>query len=194
MNKASQEIVGSGRRTSPQIMGDIIPNRPGVYFLKAMGYVKIGYTADFAQRYVTIDRMMPENPELLAFIECSRAVETTIHRMLRDHALKNEWYPDCEAVRTIMADVIAGKIKASGKTDTCRAGPLNADVKWASESLRKIVGPVGRDEAQRAIVERAAASVGFPYWRTYDLWYARARRLEIKEQNAINLALGAFNA
>lgn len=194
MNGTSQEIAESARRSFPFVMGDKFPNRPGVYFVKAMGYVKIGYTADFAQRYENFDRMLPERPEILAFVECARSVETTIHRLIKDHCLKNEWYLDCDVVRSIMADALAGRIKETAvRVWPGRVLAVPTEIKWASASLKQIAAPVERGEPIRLIIERTATRVGFSYVRTFEIWYGRARRLETSERDAISRALGVVN-
>lgn len=160
-----------------------------VYFIKVAGYIKVGYTCNFASRFDTIERMMPETPQVLATIEAPRAVEATIHRRLRGICLKNEWYYDCEEVRAALADALAGEIPVTGRADSGEARDICPNVKWASEALAKIAEPVGRDESYRAIIQRVATRIGLSYWRTFDLWYAKARRLGIEEHAAILAAL-----
>jgi hypothetical protein len=165
----------------------------GVYFVKVLDYVKIGYTADFSVRLDTITRAMPVTPEVLAFIEGPRSIETTLHRMLRSVCLKNEWYADGPDVREVLKRTLAGEIKATGRNDAGKTRKLPEDVVWASEALKQIAAPIDRDESFNAAVGRAAERANLAYWRTFDLWYAKARRLGPEERVAIAAALEVAN-
>jgi hypothetical protein len=160
-----------------------------VYFLKMAQFVKIGFTLDFKTRFATIERVMPEVPQVLATVAAKRTVEATIHRRLRDICLRGEWYLDCNAVRAAMADAIAGQIGETVRRDDGSPRAVCPNVKWASEALAKIAAPAARNEPHRLIIERAANRVGLSYWRAYDIWYRKARRLTDDEHAAISAAL-----
>ncbi len=59
-----------------------------------------------------------------------------------------------------------------------------------SDALKELAGPRGPGELKRAI-ERAARLSGLAYWRCFDIWYGKARRIELDEINAITDALQA---
>jgi hypothetical protein len=179
--------------TSPISPGREDSYGSGIYFVKVFEYVKIGFTSDFKTRLDTISRAMPITPEVLAFVDGPRSIETTIHRQLRDLCLKNEWYADCPMVRAVLADAVAGKIAATGRDDAGAVRELPASVLWASRALQKLAEPVERNEHLRVIVQRAASLAGLSYWRTFDLWYAKARQLEEQERVSILAALEASN-
>jgi hypothetical protein len=61
-------------------------------------------------------------------------------------------------------------------------------VSEAAICLKELASPVFGERVKRAI-ERAAGAVGFTYWRTFDLWYSKARRVEQFEVDAIKEAL-----
>lgn len=50
------------------------------------------------------------------------------------------------------------------------------------EGLRSIAGPGGSVKVR---IGRAARLVGFDYWRTFDLWYGKARRIDGHEISAV---------
>jgi hypothetical protein len=88
-----------------------------------------------------------------------------------------------------MNGTIAGQIGATRRNDDGRAHLLDTNIAWASKSLKQIAAPIERDEPIRLIIERASARAGLSYWRTFDLWYQKARRLEIRERDAIQATL-----
>lgn len=61
-------------------------------------------------------------------------------------------------------------------------------VEAAAVFLRELAGPVQAGETKRAI-ERAGKLAGLAYWRAFDLWYRKARRVEEFEQEAIAAAV-----
>jgi len=70
----------------------------------------------------------------------------------------------CERVTVIMTAAIASEIQSS---------------------LRLIVEPVHAGENIKALIGKAARRLGFDYWRTHDLWYGRARRIDAVELEAV---------
>lgn len=54
-----------------------------------------------------------------------------------------------------------------------------------SAALRELAEPRPRGEKVQVAIERAARRVGIDYWRVYDLWYRRARRIELSERAVI---------
>lgn len=53
-------------------------------------------------------------------------------------------------------------------------------------SLRELGEPL---HPVKAAIDRAARAAGLPRWRTFDLWYGKARRIEPFEQAAVAAAL-----
>jgi hypothetical protein len=70
----------------------------------------------------------------------------------------------CERVTVIMTAAIASEMQSS---------------------LRLIAEPVHAGESIKALIGKAARRVGFDYWRTHDLWYGRARRIDAVELEAV---------
>jgi ribosomal protein L29 len=58
-----------------------------------------------------------------------------------------------------------------------------------SKALKELSEPSGRGDPIKAAIGRAAKASGLSYWRTFDLWYEKARRIEQFELDAINDAL-----
>jgi hypothetical protein len=59
----------------------------------------------------------------------------------------------------------------------------------ASAALQELAEPSTRGDRVKAAIARAARLSGLSYWRTFDLWYRKARRVEDFEIDAINDAL-----
>jgi hypothetical protein len=57
------------------------------------------------------------------------------------------------------------------------------------EHLRELAEPYPPGDRIKAAIDRAARRIGLTYWRTFDLWYGKARRVEPHEQLAIAEAL-----
>ena len=61
-------------------------------------------------------------------------------------------------------------------------------VEEASASLRLLAGPMRIGDRIKARISRAARASGLTYWRAYDIWYGKARRLDAAEMEAIRCA------
>lgn len=57
------------------------------------------------------------------------------------------------------------------------------------EALKELAEPRPAGEPVKRAIERAARLTSFAYWRTFDFWYAKARRIEQSELDAITAAL-----
>ena len=62
------------------------------------------------------------------------------------------------------------------------------------DALQELAEPSARGDRVKAAIERAARLSGLSYWRTFDLWYRKARRVEDYEISAINEALAKKRA
>jgi replicative DNA helicase len=58
----------------------------------------------------------------------------------------------------------------------------------ASEMLRRLSEPAVAGDKVKAQISRAARAAGLSYWRAFDLWYGKARRIDAHELDAIRLA------
>ncbi len=57
-----------------------------------------------------------------------------------------------------------------------------------SQALRQLAEPRPVGDRIKCAIARAARRAGMSYWRTYDLWYGRARRVDATEVAKIKAA------
>jgi len=58
----------------------------------------------------------------------------------------------------------------------------------ASAGLRELAEPVAAGDRVKRQIERAARAAGLSYWRAFDIWYGKARRVDARELEAIRAA------
>jgi hypothetical protein len=58
-----------------------------------------------------------------------------------------------------------------------------------ADDLRKLSEPWIGGEPVKVAIDRAAKRAGLSYWRTYDLWYRRPKRIENYEREQVAAAL-----
>jgi hypothetical protein len=56
-------------------------------------------------------------------------------------------------------------------------------------ALRELAEPWSRGDRIKVAIDRAARRAGLSYWRAFDIWYGKARRIEPSEIDAIEHAL-----
>ena len=56
-------------------------------------------------------------------------------------------------------------------------------------ALRELAQPLSFGDPVKAAIDRAARRSGLSYWRAFDIWYGKARRVEPDECVRINEAL-----
>jgi predicted phage-related endonuclease len=56
-------------------------------------------------------------------------------------------------------------------------------------ALRELADPWSRGDRVKVAIDRAARRAGLSYWRAFDIWYGKARRIEPHETDAIQDAL-----
>jgi hypothetical protein len=179
----SWEGEKSSQETAASLGGSIPDDVSVVYFVAAPGRVKVGFTKQFPRRFNNLNWSDAGHLTIIGWIYGDRRTERAIHDALAGFRLENEWFKDCEAVRAVL------KAAASGEMDLPTGFDLrvvNPHVIWASEMLKRIAGPRPVDEKRKDTIGRVSDRLGFSYWRTFDLWYRKAHRLEIDERNAIN--------
>lgn len=57
-----------------------------------------------------------------------------------------------------------------------------------SRRLRALAEPRPVGDRVKVAISRAARAAGLPYWRAYDVWYGKARRIHADEIQAIRAA------
>lgn len=60
--------------------------------------------------------------------------------------------------------------------------PLGGD---ASRMIQALAEPRIDGESKKQALERVARHLGFSYWRAFDIWYGKARRIEDHEYTAL---------
>jgi len=63
------------------------------------------------------------------------------------------------------------------------------DVAEATSMLHELAKPLSYGEPVKLVIERTSNIVRISYWRTFDLWYGKARRVEEYEYEKIKTAL-----
>ena len=63
----------------------------------------------------------------------------------------------------------------------------------AAVMLRELSEPWSAGERVKSAIGRAARLASLSYWRTFDIWYRKARRIELYEIEQITQALRAKN-
>lgn len=64
----------------------------------------------------------------------------------------------------------------------------------AAEALRELSRPWSDGQKVKVAIDKAAKLAGLSYWRAFDIWYRKARRVETSEADAIAEALRMKNA
>lgn len=64
----------------------------------------------------------------------------------------------------------------------------------AAAALRELAQPWAGGEKTKQVIDRAARRAGLTYWRAFDLWYGKARRLENFEQQQLAQAIAEKRA
>jgi hypothetical protein len=150
-----------------------------VYFIACEGRIKIGLSRNADSRVKELATAAPAKLTFLARVHGGRELETALHRRLRDHRVSGEWFRDCDEVRGVMQEVVDGRFKP------------RTDFKYPEliEALKRISGPHQIGTRMKTAVNIAACRTGLPRWRTFDIWYGKARRVTSKEALAIRDAL-----
>jgi hypothetical protein len=82
-----------------------------VYFVEGPGRIKIGFTQRPDQRLVQLQSMDMEKLSMVGIVAGDRAFESLLHSKLDKHQMRGEWFRDCPEVRSLIEQVMSGKIK-----------------------------------------------------------------------------------
>jgi hypothetical protein len=158
-----------------------------VYFIECAGRIKVGYSTNVGRRVRDLATAAPSAVALLGDIAGGLQAEAAIHRRLDAHRLNGEWFLDCPEVREVIADLMQHGVSAVG------AGAERAPKSWGNEefarALKKLAEPLSFHETTKIAIGRAADRAGLSYWRAFDIWYCKARRIDAHEAKAIESAL-----
>lgn len=92
-----------------------------VYFIECGGSIKVGFSTDVAARMQALATSAPSALTLIASIDGSFALEHAIHKYLRAHRVKGEWFDDCQPVREAIAALVNSGPSSIGYVEPCRA-------------------------------------------------------------------------
>jgi hypothetical protein len=67
--------------------------------------------------------------------------------------------------------------------------PWEAQLTDVSAALRELSEPWERGDKIKAAIARSARAAGLTYWRAFDIWYGKARRIDPAEADRIQAAL-----
>jgi hypothetical protein len=70
----------------------------------------------------------------------------------------------------------------------CREFRVSTIVMETAAALRQLAEPRPGGDRIKCAIARAARRAGLSYWRAYDLWYGRARRVDATEAEKIKAA------
>ena len=122
-----------------------------VYFVSAPGRIKIGYTRNPERRLMQLRSNDLETLTSMGVIVGSRALESRLHDALNEYCIKGEWFLDCDAVRSVVEDAIAGKFKFIDAPAIDEA-PSRSPVERNSLDVMSVVRPA-LDELKRIAFE-----------------------------------------
>ena len=99
-----------------------------IYFVSAPGRIKIGYTRQPEQRLASLRAVDMEELTSLGVVPGTRVLEQELHRLAQPYRIRGEWFVDCEAVRSLVAEALAGKFPVDDIEDPSLAGRTDAPV------------------------------------------------------------------
>lgn len=182
---------------SPKTIGDRIPYGSSIYFVGGLGYIKIGYSADFRQRFAQLVSSFPTRLEIIACVGIDREIglktEAAIHKELKAHRSNGEWFIDCEAVRAKAYDGLQSGFIRPDPTKSVSGRIINHEVIWASDALKRIGRPTTLNEPISKRLRRAADRTGVSHTRAFDIWYQKARQISDPERRQIVSVLEVEN-
>jgi hypothetical protein len=150
-----------------------------IYFIKCGDRIKIGFSRNTDGRMKELATGAPAQLVLLGRVPGSRRLEAALHRRLRNYRVLREWFIDCAEVREVMQKTI--------DSGDCSVG----DTQYPEliEALKRIVGPIKIGTKTKEAINVASQRTGLPRWRTFDIWYGKARQVQVPEAILIRDAL-----
>ena len=77
-----------------------------IYFVKCGEHVKVGIATHVGKRISSLQTATAQPIELLAAVKGTPHDERALHKRLSEHRVKGEWFKDCDAVRSAMAQFV----------------------------------------------------------------------------------------
>lgn len=158
-----------------------------IYFVECAGAIKVGFSANLEKRLLNLTTGAPAKLTLLGSIDGPQTLESAIHAHLDIFRTTGEWFMDCDAVRNTINDLIEIGPSAIGFAPT-KKQPKKCHPLFKL-AVRKLAEPLEFGDRTKTAVQKSANKTGLSYWRTFDIWYGRARRIELPEAVMIHDAL-----
>ena len=76
-----------------------------VYFIAVRGFIKIGWTRNWADRLSNLQCANPEPIEVVALLARPAVYEQTMHKKFKEFRARGEWFRDCKEIRAHLADL-----------------------------------------------------------------------------------------
>lgn len=149
------------------------------YFIECDGRIKIGFSRNPDARVRELSTGAPAKLNFLGRVNGAISLETALHRHLRNYRVSGEWFRDCDPVREAMQQALNGK---SFGDRQFRYPELVA-------ALKRIASPLSFGDSVKDVIKRASDRSGLPHWRTFNIYYGKARRVEVSEAILIREAL-----
>ena len=138
-----------------------------VYFVSAPGRIKIGFTRNPDKRLTALRHADMEELTVLAIIDGPRSLERKLHQLLSAHRLRREWFADCQEVRSVIDEAIAGKHRIE-RTIITAADVRDENFVWPEE-------PPPPCTPEFEIIKRLAADTEAAIERNDDKYELRGR-------------------
>lgn len=171
-----------------------------IYFVESGGRIKVGFSKNLESRIKSLAVASALPMTLVASQAGSKLLEKAIHRYLAPHHAQGEWFFDCLHVRSVISEIVLLGGQAIGFQEPTpqpierrKSSPAIDKGKHGqySASLRRLAEPLQFGDRTKYAIDRAAKRAGLSYWRAFDIWYGKARRIEEHEAQNIETALAA---
>jgi hypothetical protein len=171
-----------------------------VYFIECGERIKVGFSKNVEARIRTIETINALPVKLVCSIVGSKRLEKAIHQYLAPHHAQGEWFFDCPQVRSVISELsliggqaIGFRHDAPAPVERRKSSPAIGKQKHPKYSalLKQLAEPLQFGDRTKYAIDRAARRAGLSYWRAFDIWYGKARRIETHEAESIETALAA---
>lgn len=139
-----------------------------IYFVSAPGRIKVGYTRNPERRLMQLRSSDMEPLESIGVIAGSRAIERKLHELLNEFRLRGEWFVDCQQVRAVIADAMAGNFafmlgENEAREDNAAPQPIDGllAIRSALDESKRLASEIERRVARRESVTDLVASASF---------------------------------
>jgi hypothetical protein len=158
-----------------------------VYFVECAGAIKIGFSTNLEKRLLNLNTGAPAKLVLIGAIDGPQILEGAIHAHLDIFRTTGEWFMDCDAVRDTIRKLI--ELGPAAIDFEFKPRPIAKVDPLFKRAVRKLAEPMQFGDKTKLAIEKSSEKTGLSYWRTFDIWYGKARRVELPEAVMIHDAL-----